>query len=426
MFTTKAMGAFLSIRATDTFTEICRIPISTRSVDFKFSPDDRSIIVCDGKSISQSEVDTGLPGWSLPYVTSATVIDLSPDGRRMLASTATRRAREYDISSKMPHLIREISNAAAPFFADGGRRILAFGDDWRVIDDEHAQRSSEIQMKSGPYLSIQTTPGGRLALLAASHLFSIDGNNPSAAGPQCPAPVFGQLEASGRYILTFADKGVKFLDSTGERKPFSVRTPETISPWACAANPSGTLIAYVKSPTEVSILDAASGMERVSLGGVGGPGCMNFSANGDLLAVADWEGVVTVWHTGDWRRISSGRLGRNYPNCVSFSDDGEKVACGLGFGDCGILDIRTGACLRLQGHSEGVNSVNWSHDGSRLATGSDDKTVRLWDPSTGSEVGIVGEHGQGVMAVWFMKGDRTWCSIDLEGNLKLMETSDQL
>jgi WD40 repeat protein len=37
----------------------------------------------------------------------------------------------------------------------------------------------------------------------------------------------------------------------------------------------------------------------------------------------------------------------------------------------------------LEGHIYSVNSVTFSHDRHRLASGSDDETVRIWDAETG-------------------------------------------
>ena len=40
----------------------------------------------------------------------------------------------------------------------------------------------------------------------------------------------------------------------------------------------------------------------------------------------------------------------------------------------------------LKGHSGCVNSVMFSPDGTHIASGSDDKTIRVWDVVTGQQI----------------------------------------
>jgi WD40 repeat protein len=49
-----------------------------------------------------------------------------------------------------------------------------------------------------------------------------------------------------------------------------------------------------------------------------------------------------------------------------------------------LVEENWSLCLQtLEGHTESVSSVTFSHDGRRLASGSDDRTVRIWDAETG-------------------------------------------
>ncbi|EXJ95094.1 hypothetical protein A1O1_00213 [Capronia coronata CBS 617.96] len=74
-------------------------------------------------------------------------------------------------------------------------------------------------------------------------------------------------------------------------------------------------------------------------------------------------------------------------NSVVFSRDGSRVASGSGDSTVRVWDVQTGECQHtLEGHSDWVNSVVFSRDGSRVASGSHDSTVRVWDITSATEV----------------------------------------
>ncbi|KAJ2470350.1 ribosome assembly, partial [Coemansia sp. RSA 2320] len=73
---------------------------------------------------------------------------------------------------------------------------------------------------------------------------------------------------------------------------------------------------------------------------------------------------------------------------VSFSPDGSQLASGSGDTTVRIWDLATETPRHTcTGHKNWVLSIAWAPDGKTLASGSMDNTVRLWDPRTGKELG---------------------------------------
>jgi serine/threonine protein kinase len=97
-----------------------------------------------------------------------------------------------------------------------------------------------------------------------------------------------------------------------------------------------------------------------------------------------------------------------FVNAVSWSPDGSRLLTGSGDRTAKVWDAKTGAeVLTLKGHTNGVHAVSWSPDGSRLLTGSGDRTAKVWDAKTGADVLTLKGHTSEVHAVsWSPDGSR--------------------
>jgi WD40 repeat protein len=70
---------------------------------------------------------------------------------------------------------------------------------------------------------------------------------------------------------------------------------------------------------------------------------------------------------------------------VAYSPDGQTLASGSSDKTIKLWNVNTGKLLQtLTGHSDWVWSVAYSPDGQTLASGSEDETIKLWDVKTGN------------------------------------------
>jgi WD40 repeat protein len=245
----------------------------------------------------------------------------------------------------------------------------------------------------------------------------------------------GQRLASGGGVYKGRGKWV-----TGEVRVWDPTTGQSVLAFAghpegvtgLDFSPDGKRLATASS-SGVKVWDAATGKQLLTLKMQPNeePWRVAFDPQGDRLATLSqvgpiWRGrgaaVVRVWHTPPTDEGQKTEPVFSYPFQVGFrawqwtslvfSPDGMRLACGW---DNAVLiwdwspqcpGDKTAPAVVLEGHTRPVRDQAFSPDGKRLATASDDETVRIWDAATGQELlrfdsprdGIPGYRGIGCLA----------------------------
>ncbi|MEO0854838.1 MAG: pentapeptide repeat-containing protein, partial [Cyanobacteria bacterium J06648_11] len=162
---------------------------------------------------------------------------------------------------------------------------------------------------------------------------------------------------------------------------------------------------------------------------------MAFRAEDDVLATGDTNGEIWLWRThlssgiatakGDISsHIATFEGHENWVCSVAFSPDGTQLASGSADRTIRLWDTNTGECLQVfEGHQNWVMSVAFSPDGTQLASGSADRSVRLWDIGTGECQQVLEGHDHGIWSVAFAPDGDSLASGSADRTIRLWNVS---
>jgi WD40 repeat protein len=157
--------------------------------------------------------------------------------------------------------------------------------------------------------------------------------------------------------------------------------------------------------------------------------CVTYSPDGTLLAVSGYHEVLL--HKGDGSGLVGRLVGESERiESIAFSPDGKLLAVAGGspgrFGEIQVWDVAKRK-LKLSAPTtfDTVYGVSWSHDGSKLAFGAADNTVRAIESATGKQVLFQGAHSDWVLGTVFSKDSTYLVSISRDRSMKLTEVATQ-
>ncbi|TYJ29629.1 hypothetical protein E1A91_A06G080600v1 [Gossypium mustelinum] len=171
-----------------------------------------------------------------------------------------------------------------------------------------------------------------------------------------------------------------------------------------AAHPSGVIAASASLDSLVRVFDVDT---NVTIATLEAPPSevwqMQFDPKGTTLAVAGGGSAsIKLWDTATWRLPSDKSSSKKFVLSVAWSPDGRRLACGSIDGTISIFDVPHAKFLHhLEGHYMPVRSLVFSPepDGRKLYSASDDGHVHVYDAEGKAIIGAMSGHSSWVLSV---------------------------
>lgn len=163
--------------------------------------------------------------------------------------------------------------------------------------------------------------------------------------------------------------------------------------------PAGSRVASGGDDATVRIWNAQDGGSAfVYQGHVGAINGVSWSPDSTRIASAGADSTVQIWDDRAGGHQYMTYQAHNSPVlAVAWAPSGHYIASADETGVVLVWEASSGKLLtRYTGHSARVNALSWSSDSTRLASGSDDKSIHIWNVSTGGTSYVYRGHSAAV------------------------------
>jgi WD40 repeat protein len=151
---------------------------------------------------------------------------------------------------------------------------------------------------------------------------------------------------------------------------------------------------------------------------------VKYSPDGKTALSQGTQQSVSLWDLETGKRKHIFELGEYY-YITDFSPDGSKLLLSVSYlkkkpDSIMLIDLKTFKCIRqFIGHQDFCETGCFSPDGSKVLTGSRDKTIKLWDVSSGECIRTFTGHKDDVNSVCFSSDGKRIVSSSHDGSIKL-------
>src|SRR6266852_4466549 len=144
------------------------------------------------------------------------------------------------------------------------------------------------------------------------------------------------------------------------------------------------------------------------------------SSSGQYWAAASQRGEVRVWREAGQTLHLVWQAHTDMVTSLAFSPDERRLASGSLDNSLKLWDVESRALLWTGWQTKGITCLAFAPDGSLLASGGHDATVRLWDPKLGTPLQELPHPGAVFSLAWSPDG-RLFASGGFDGHIRLWQ-----
>jgi len=261
-----------------------------------------------------------------------------------------------------------------------GKRIAFTADRIRVIDV--ASRAEVWAQASSGLVRSMAYAGDSQLVLAYPYLISVQDLEKKVEARSIK-PASGSITAlvvsrdGKKLIAARSDGALVTWEGDAEPKVEKDAAPATT---AMILSPDGRKIAIAASrERSIRVRDLSTGEEKKWAAALSTGLSLAWSPDGTRLASISAD-TITIWDAAEGKELHALKIPQGAVTCVAFLGDGSRLASGGTDKSIRLWNVKDGSAAgELAGHLERVTSLAALPDG-RLLSGSSDGTVKIWTP----------------------------------------------
>jgi WD40 repeat protein/tRNA A-37 threonylcarbamoyl transferase component Bud32 len=388
----------------------------------------------------------------------------SPDGKRVAAGTTDKDGVLWDPATGAQTPLRPdrkagtltlpdeiFGNVTGVAFSPDGRRVLT------LAQDEPARLNVDLSLGGLLPSSAADLPhqpvrlwdaaDGKLLLALTGHTDRVKEARLSGDGSRVltisegrsrnQRAVYDRLgRRAGTVINLPRDVTCRVWDAATGKELAALPMMGSLQPPRCTAalSPDGTKL-FVADQGRQRLLDVARSREIWSTALQVPLIFAEFSSDGGLILAyndpyhSKWT-IPDYWKVLTWDaangRVSTSQTESTPPTAAHFRPGTHQVVWALNTGQWRLADLDQGKILHSrEAHARAVKHLEFSPDGRRFVTVSEDRTARVWDADSGAELLTLSDSGNAVLRAHFRPDGAELLTVAEDGVVRLLPI-DQL